>query len=193
MQTAIKILTIIGTVLTILGAYRALFVIGVFGRKKYKKAEKNHKYAICVAARNEEKVIKNLLESLNLQDYPKELLTIFVVADNCTDKTAEIVKDYAKESEIEIVCYEHKNPDERTKGFALKYLFEQIKNDYTIEAFEGYFIFDADNVLNKDYISRMNDAFDEGNKIIVSYRNSKNYSQNWISYSYAIFFSYGFI
>ena len=46
-----------------------------------------HKYAVVIAARNEEKVIGNLLDSIKQQDYPSELVTTFVVADNCTDKT----------------------------------------------------------------------------------------------------------
>lgn len=186
MQVAIKVLTIIGTVLTVLQAYQILYFIGIFGRKTYKISENKHKYAICIAARNEEKVIKNLLESINVQNYPKDKLTIFVVADNCNDKTVDVVKAYAVQAEIKIICYQHKNPNERTKGFALRYLFEKIKEDFSIEAFDGYFVFDADNVLNKDYVSRMNDAFDAGNKIITSFRNSKNFGQNWISYSYAI-------
>ena len=78
------------------------------------------------------------------------------------------------------------NPDERTKGFALKYLFEQIQRDYGITSFEGYFIFDSDNLLKKDYISRMNDSFDAGEKIITSYRATKNFSENWIASTYAL-------
>lgn len=45
-------------------------------------------------------------------------------------------------------------------------------------SFEGYFIFDADNLLKSDYISKMNDAFDSGEKIITSYRNTKNFDEN---------------
>lgn len=34
-------------------------------------------------------------------------------------------------------------------------------------SFEGYFIFDADNLLKSDYISKMNDAFDSGEKLLL--------------------------
>lgn len=156
------------------------FVLGFFFTRKFPPAQKYHKYAILIPARNEATVIANLLKSIEKQDYPKEYLTVFVVADNCTDNTAEIARANGA------VCYEHQNPDERTKGYALKYLFEQIEKDYGIKNFEGYFIFDADNLLNRDYISRMNDSFDAGEKIITSYRNSKNFDENWMSASYAL-------
>ena len=82
--------------------------------------------------------------------------------------------------------YERKDPYRRTKGFALQYLVERIREDYGIDAFEGYFLFDADNLLKKDYITRMNESFDAGEKIITSYRNTKNFGDNWISASYGV-------
>ena len=54
---------------------------------------KNHKFMAILPAHNEENVIGNLIESLKNQDYPKELLDIYVIADNCTDNTAKIAKE----------------------------------------------------------------------------------------------------
>ena len=158
----------------------AYTLIGMFFTRKFKPAKNNHKYAILIAARNEEAVIGNLLDSIKEQDYPSDLLTVFVVADNCTDATAKIARDKGA------ICYERFNDKERTKGFALRFLFENIKKDYGIESFEGYFIFDADNLLNKNYITKMNDSFDSGVKIITSYRNTKNFDENWVAASYAL-------
>ncbi len=155
-------------------------VIGLFFTKKFKPSQNFHKYAILIAARNEQAVIGNLLDSISRQDYPSEYLTVFVVADNCTDNTAEIARSKGA------VCYERFDDSRRTKGFALQFLFENIKKDYGIDSFEGYFVFDADNLLNVDYISRMNDAFDSGEKIITSYRNTKNFDENWVASTYAL-------
>lgn len=155
-------------------------VIGFFFTRKFKPAQKNHKYAICIAARNEEAVIVNLLDSIANQDYPNELITVFVVADNCTDMTAKVSREKGA------VCYERFDDEHRTKGFALEFLFENIRKDYGIDAFEGYFVFDSDNLLNSDYITKMNDAFDSGERIITSYRNTKNFDENWIASTYAI-------
>ena len=156
------------------------YVIGFFFTRKFKPAKNKHKYGILIAARNEKDVIGNLLDSINKQDYPKELLTVFVVADNCDDNTAEIARKHGA------IVYERFDTVHKTKGFALEYLLDQIEKDYGRLSFEGYFIFDADNLLKQDYISRMNDAFDEGCKIITSYRNTKNFDENWIASTYAI-------
>lgn len=172
---------VIGIILSVIVIHKTFyFVIGMFWTRKFKPAKNKHKYAICIAARNEEMVIKNLLDSIKKQDYPNKLLTVFVVADNCTDNTAKIACDNGA------ICYERFDSEHKTKGYALQYLFEKIEEDYGRDSFEGYFIFDADNLLKKDYISKMNDAFDSGEKIITSYRNTKNFDENWISSNYAL-------
>ena len=156
------------------------FIIGILWTRKFKPAKKKHKYAILIAARNEKYVIGNLLDSINKQDYPKELLTVFVVADNCTDNTADIARKHGA------ICYERTDTEHRTKGYALEFLLDRIEEDYGRMSFEGYFIFDADNLLKTNYISKMNDAFDSGEKIITSYRNTKNFDENWIASTYAL-------
>lgn len=180
-KSIIAVINYIWAVISFLYKYRSVYTItGVFATRKFKKAKNYHKYAILVAARNEEAVIGRLIESIKNQDYKGEPVKIFVVADNCTDNTADVAR------ELGAICYERTDSEHRTKGFALQYLVECIRKDYGIESFEGYFIFDADNLLKKDYISHMNDSFDLGEKIITSYRNTKNFDDNWISASYAI-------
>ncbi|MBQ8204172.1 MAG: glycosyltransferase family 2 protein [Clostridia bacterium] len=177
----IKIINRIWSFISFLYKYRTVYkVCGLFATRKFSAAKSNHKYAVLVAARNEEAVIENLIDSIKNQDYPREFVDVFVVADNCTDNTANLSRNAGA------VCYERFDKEHRTKGYALQFLVEKIREDYGIESFEGYFIFDADNLLKKDYISRMNDAFDAGEKIITSYRNTKNFDDNWISASYAI-------
>lgn len=171
----------LGALLTAMCSYWSLYtLIGLLGTRKFPKAKKQHKLAIVVAARNEEAVIGNLLESIRKQDYPAELVTVFVVADNCTDRTAQVAR------ENEAICYERFDPEHRTKGYALQFLFENIQKDYGIASYEAYILFDADNLLRYDFLSRMNEAFDAGEKIVTSYRNTKNFDENWISASYAL-------
>ncbi len=154
--------------------------VGLFSTRRFPPAKHYHKYAVLIAARNEAEVIGNLIESVYLQDYPQELVDIFVVADNCTDDTARVA------AQAGAVCYERFDATRQTKGYALAFLVDRIRRDFGIDRYEGYFVFDADNLLKRDYISRMNDAFDAGEKIVTSYRNSKNFEANWIAASYGL-------
>lgn len=85
------------------------------------------------------------------------------------------------------MVYERFNHINVGKGYALDFLTQHIKADYP-DGFDGYFVFDADNVLSPDYIERMNAVFSGGYEIVTSYRNSKNYADNWISAGYALWF-----
>lgn len=181
MDILIDIIKFFGTLAFWLVIYKnAYSAIGFLFTRRFKPARNNHKYAVLIAARNEQSVIGNLIDSIRSQDYPSELVTIFVVADNCTDETARVAR------EAGAVVYERFDSAHRTKGYALQFLVKNIEADYGVKSFEGYFFFDADNLLKRDFISRMNDAFDSGEKLITSYRNTKNFATNWISSSYAI-------
>ena len=142
-ETGIEICGYIGVLLTVLYAYKAIyFAVGLFRYRKFNSTEKKYRYGICVAARNEEKVIGNFLESVAKQKYPLQQITVFICAHNCTDNTAKIAREFALNG-LQVVVYEHNAQAEKTKGFALKRLFERIEQDCGIESFDGYFISDG--------------------------------------------------
>ncbi len=174
---------IISLIFTLCYFYQLWYVlIGLFKKNKGFVAHDNHRYAVVVSARNESNVIQALIHSINTQNYPKELVDIFVVADNCTDNTAEVAR------QMGAIVYERFNTSLVGKGYALDWLFKQIKNDYSDDKYEAYIIFDADNVVAPDFIAEMNSLFDNGYRIITSYRNSKNYGENWITAGYSLWF-----
>ena len=140
-----------------------------------------HRYAVLISARNEQNVIGHLLDSINAQDYPKNLVTVFVVADNCTDNTAQVAREHGA------VVYERFNHVKVGKGYALNELLGHIERDYG-RVFDAFMVFDADNLLEPNYITEMNRTFSDGYEIITSYRNSKNYADNWVSSGYALWF-----
>ena len=168
------------TLLGVLSAYRFLFImLGFFKAPRYKKSTDYKNYAFMISARNEEKVIGNLVKSIKKQKYPQDKITVFVVADNCTDKTAEKAKDAGA------VVYERFNNEFIGKGYALNFLTKHIIQDYgSMMAFDGYFIIDADNVLDAYFVEKMNDAFSAGNKVVRSYISSNNFGSNFISAGY---------
>ena len=175
---------VIGALFFLCYAYQALYIPVALWRKKSRKRENVplRRYAVLISARNEEPVITQLLESIRDQDYPAELVTTFVVADNCTDATAQ----RAREAGAEV--YERFDRRLVGKGYALHYLLGQIRRRYGDEYFDAYLVFDADNLLRPDYIRRMNEAFRDGYQIITSYRNAKNYGDNWLSAGYGLWF-----
>lgn len=174
---------LIAVIFCICYSYQLFYLLVPFlWKEKAHKAIKKHKFAILISARNEEKVIGNLIETIQKQDYPKKLIKIFVVADNCTDQTAKVSR------EAGAIVFERFNEVQIGKGYALDYLLQKIEEKYPWEKFDGYFVFDADNLLRPNYITEMNKTFSDGYEVITSYRNSKNYGDNWISAGYALWF-----
>ncbi len=165
-------------------AYQVFYIIIAIFRTPviFKKTDERKRYAFMIAARNEEAVIGNLIDSINKQTYPKELIDIYVVADNCTDKTCIVAEKAGA------VVYERFNDKLIGKGYALDFLFSQVNEMVGDEYYDGYFIFDADNLLDKRYVNEMNKALCAGHKVITSYRNSKNYASNWISSGFGLWF-----
>ncbi len=163
--------------------YQLYYVLVVLTRKPKKRtARKNHRFAVVVSARNEREVIGDLIHSIKVQNYPQELIDVFVIADNCTDDTAEVAR------EAGAIVFPRHNDKEVGKGYALDYGFQVIREQYSDCGYEAYFVFDADNVLDVNYFREMNATFDAGAKASTSYRNSKNYDSNWISAGYAVWF-----
>lgn len=162
--------------------YQFLYIPAALALKDKPHApRKLHRFAILICARNEQTVIADLLRSIRSQTYPQTLLEVFVMADNCTDRTAEIARMCGA------TVYERENRELVGKGYALEALLGHIRTDRP-NGFDGYFVFDADNVLAPDYIEQMNATFSDGYRIVTSYRNSKNYGDNWISAGYALWF-----
>ena len=150
-------------------------------RKKETLHAPMHRFAVLIAARNEEAVIGKLIDSIKAQSYPGRLVKIFVAADNCTDATAEAARSHGAE------VYERYDMTRCGKGYALDFLLREIKlRGYG--RFDGYIVIDADNVLDRDFILHMNETFSAGHDIVTCYRSSKNYGDNWISAGYALWF-----
>ena len=161
--------------------------LGIFFCKKFPETEQKLKYGCIIPARNEELVVGNLIDSIRKNKYPQDKIDVFVIAHNCTDKTAEIARKKGA------IVYEYNNENEKTMGYAFKYLFKKINDDYGVNNYDGFLLFNADNVLDEKYISKMNDAFIARNKkdVITSFRNSKNFGSNLISVMYGLYFVYG--
>jgi len=142
--------------------------------------DKEHRFMMIIPAHNEEKVIKELVDSLQHLDYNKDLYDIYVIADNCTDSTAQIAKDAGA------IVYERFDETHKTKGFALQWFLQQkIEEDAPYDAF---CIFDADNIVDKNFLKAMNKKLNQGEDVVQGYRDIKNPSDSWVTAGYAIFY-----
>ncbi len=166
-------------------AYQLIYLfIGLLGKgPQGKQNAALHRYAVMIAARNEQTVIGDLIASLKKQQYPQELIDIYVVADNCTDRTAEVSRKAGAS------VYERFNKRQVGKGYALDYLLHRIFEDRGDQYYDGFFVFDADNLVDARFVSEMNRMFDTGRyAALTSYRNSKNFCDNWITAGYSLWF-----
>ena len=165
-------------------AYQIVFLfISFFTKpKRYPETDKRFKYAFIISARDEEAVISEACKSIRAQNYPAELIDIYVVADNCTDDTAAVARGCGA------IVLERQDLSRIGKGFALEAIFDHIKSTRGLDAYDGYFVMDADNVLDEGYVCEMNKCFATGERIITSYRNTKNYGESWISQGYSVWY-----
>ena len=183
MDTILTINIVIAVVFTCCYAYQLFFLAVPFTKKQEPhKPEVLHRFAILICARNEEAVIADLIQSIRHQTYDQSLLTVFVMADNCTDATADIARREGA------VVYTRFNREKVGKGYALEQLLLHIEEDYP-KVYDGFFVFDADNVADEQFLARMNDAFCAGAQVCKGAMRAKNPYDSWLSGCYGLYFT----
>ncbi|MCF0117453.1 MAG: glycosyltransferase family 2 protein [Bacilli bacterium] len=184
LEMIVKYLILIGLTVFLLFAwfYIRNFILAI-KNQTFKNGEKKYRFAVLIPARNESNVIEHILKSLKKQTYDSNYFDVYVIVENEDDPTINIVKNYNYKY---IVRGDLTN--RRTKGYALSDAYQYLKNN-NIE-YDSYIIFDADNVLDKHFISKMNDVKNNGYKIGLGYRNFVNAETNWISMTSGVLFSY---
>ena len=173
----------LAAITTVCYFYQIVYLIlPLLKKQRPLESKERRRYAILIAARNEEAVLPHLLESIRRQDYPAELISTFVVADNCTDRTAEIAEQGGAR------VFRRFSKTQIGKGYALNFLLNRIDVTEGLDNFDAFLIFDADNLLMPDYVSQMNKVCSNGFDAFCGYRNSKNFGANWISQGYAVWY-----
>ena len=147
---------------------------------KPKKYNNKKRYCILIPARYESKVINNLLLSITKQTTKTNPKDIYIIVESIKDKTVDIAKQY----NMNIILRE--NLSLKRKGYALNDAVTYILKKQI--HYDAYFIFDADNILDKDFIKNMEKSINEGYDIGIGYRNTKN-SNTLVSASSALTFS----
>lgn len=163
-----------------------LFIVTAFKSRSnhnypIKESISNPKFAVLIPARDESKVIEGLIKSIKEQTININMNDVYVIVEDINDYTCDIVKKYGATTIV------RKNLELRRKGYALdeavKFILDSGKK------YDAYFIFDADNVLDKDYFRNMNETFFNGYDIGIGYRNTKNGNDNVVAACSTLTFS----
>ena len=163
--------------------YQTVYLaVSLFWKEPEHRPAQPNRYAILIAARNEEQVLPYLLQSIREQDYPRERIGVYVVADNCTDGTAEAAEAAGA------WVYRRFDRSRVGKGYALHDLLGQMQKAGELERYDAFLVFDADNLLCPDYISRINRTCSDGFEAFHGYRNTKNFADSWVSSAYALWY-----
>lgn len=163
--------------------YFLYFAVASAKTRVLPKAKKYTKFAILIPARNESNVIRNILNACSKLDYPKEFFDVYIIIESKKDPTYKIVQEYGFK-----VVIRGDLTNRRTKGFALDDAYQQIKKSGIV--YDAFMIFDADNVMNSDYLSLMNDVYQAGYQVGVGYRSFTNATKNWVCGCSATLFSF---
>jgi cellulose synthase/poly-beta-1,6-N-acetylglucosamine synthase-like glycosyltransferase len=173
---------IISFVLTLYASYFIFIsLFALIPQKRREKFQPKSKFAVVIPARNEELVIGNLIDSLQKQKYPRSLFDITVIPNNCTDDTKKVA--ISRGAEI----FECKGTI-RSKGDALHEYFDSVIKNNDVDVYDGFCIFDADNIVSEDFLSAMNNAICCGDRVGQGFRGSKNPYDTVISGCYSIYY-----
>ncbi len=129
------------------------------------------RFALLIPAHNEESVLEALFASLRALDYPASLMDTHVVADNCTDATADIARQAGA------YVYERQNPSEVGKGYALRWLLTQIQE--AGHEYDAYVVIDADSTISPNFLRAMDARLQAGQPIIQSQYRVQNSQEAW--------------
>ncbi len=160
-----------------------MFICFFITRKNDNKPEKkdgSHNFCFLIPARYESKVIEDLLISIKNQSVKINLKDVYVIVESLEDETVNICKKY------NATVILRKNLNLKRKGYALD---EAVKEILKTKKYDAYFIFDADNILDKDYVKNMIPVYDMGYDLASGYRNCKNGNKSVISAASTLTFS----
>ena len=146
---------------------------------RHPRAERKLRFAVLICARNEESVIRLPVRSALMSRYPAESREVIVLADNCSDRTAERARDAGA------TVWEKTEPS-AGKGDVLAWGIRRLQER---GGFDAIAVFDADNIVSDGWFEAMNDALNDGETVVTGRRQSSNARTNVISGWYTVYWS----
>lgn len=129
-------------------------------------------FAVVVPAHNEAAQITETVKSLLQVDYPAAQRRVVVVADNCTDGTAQL----AEAAGAEVLRRTHAT--ERGKGFALNFAFEILLAEST-RPVDAVAVVDADSSVSRNFLSALAERLDDNEIAVQAHYGVRNPMASW--------------
>ena len=157
--------------------FLAVYALSKKGKTKPIRKEKPfHTFAIVIPAHNEEDLIPFVLQSCAELDYPEDKYEVFVVADNCSDQTANVA------AETGVTSLERHDPVNRGKGFALAWAFDRVLP----KGHDALIVLDADCQLETQALQIFDQYMLTGDRVLQANNIASNPDVSPISYALAI-------
>jgi len=121
-----------------------------------------------VPAHNEELLLLPCLESLQCLRYPRDRVETVVIADNCSDRTADIARAAGAECLVRTV------PEDPGKPQAIAWALSQLRG----RSYDGLVIVDADTEVDRDFAAHLAAAAPLAHKALQPYNGVSNRSEN---------------
>ena len=142
-----------------------LTVFSLFDRRSDDTSEGfRSRFAVLVPAHDEEQLLPSLLQSLKSVDYPKNLFHVYVVADNCSDSTADVARGYGA------TAFERRDAGLIGKGHALHWLLERVD----ASKYDAFIFLDADTRVSANFLAVMSKKLEDGAEVIQGYYTASN-------------------
>lgn len=158
-------------------AYLYLLALAAIRARSIRPSQQpRHRFAIAIPAHNEEGVIGRTVVTLRQLDYPLHLFDIHVVADHCTDRTAQVAHAAGA------IVHERREGS-RGKGAALRWLFQRVLNPesevLSPKSYDAVIVFDADTQVAPDFLRVMDACLAQGDQVIQGQHRISNPDDGW--------------
>jgi cellulose synthase/poly-beta-1,6-N-acetylglucosamine synthase-like glycosyltransferase len=157
------------------GAYLLVVSLAALSarRTRHGHRESGPSFLIAIPAHDEESGIGRTVQSCKSVDYPASLFEVLVIADNCQDRTAACARSAGAS------VLERFHETDRSKGHALKYLFDQLAESGKLDALDAVVVIDADTVVDPALLRGYADHLEHGHDWVQAFDTVANWNDSW--------------
>jgi 1,2-diacylglycerol 3-beta-glucosyltransferase len=164
------ILTLLAVPAVLASAYLFILTLLSAPLARPPRSTRQMRFDVVVPAHNEAVGIHSTVRSLSALDWDKERMRIHVVADNCTDNTAELARQAGAR------VWERHHAALRGKGYALAYAFEKCLADGWCDAIV---VVDADSSVSANLLEAFAARIERGERAVQAHYGIRNPMKSW--------------